>query len=136
MDKIRISDLCSRLDPRYLEDMDVENETGLKPSGQRIEDLVFQKLNVETNAAGMAGKRRPMRKKTWKILLIAAVFCLFAASVFALAGGFDYFRSIFGDTAKHVEQDIQSPGITVADSDRQMTLESMLTDRLAEGVVR
>ncbi|MBS5604916.1 MAG: DUF4179 domain-containing protein [Enterocloster asparagiformis] len=128
MDKIRISDLCSRLDPRYLEDMDVENETGLKPSGQRIEDLVFQKLNVETNAAGMAGKRRPMRKKTWKILLIAAVFCLFAASVFALAGGFDYFRSIFGDTAKHVEQDIQSPGITAADSDRQMTLESMLTD--------
>ena len=41
---------------RILEDMDVENETGLKPSGQRIEDLVFQKLNVETNAAGMAGK--------------------------------------------------------------------------------
>ena len=60
--------------------------------------------------------------------MIAAVFCLFAASVFALAGGFDYFRSIFGDTAKHVEQDIQSPGITAADSDRQMTLESMLTD--------
>ena len=68
MDKIRISDLCSRLDPRYLEDMDVENETSLKPSAQRIENLVFQKLNAETNAAGTAGKRRPMRKKSWKIL--------------------------------------------------------------------
>lgn len=129
MDKnIRISSLCSRLDPRYLEDMDVENETDLKPSTERIEDLVFQKMNAETKTAPKAGKRGHMRKKTGKILLIAAVFCLLTASVFAMAGGFDYFRSIFGDTARHVEQDIQSPGITAADDNRQITLESMLTD--------
>ncbi|MBS6953424.1 MAG: DUF4179 domain-containing protein [Enterocloster asparagiformis] len=129
MDKnIRISNLCSSLDPRYLEDMDVENDTDLQPSTKRIEDLVFQKLNAETNTAGRAGKRGHMRKKTWKILSLAAVLCLLAASVFAMAGGFDYFRSIFGDTARHVEQDIQSPGITAADDNRRITLESMLTD--------
>lgn len=126
--KIKISDLCSRLDPQYIEDLDVENMTELKPSEQRIEDIVFQKLRTEQETAAPAGKRGTMKKKSWKILLIAAVLCLFSTTAFAMAGGFDYFRSIFGDTVDNAKQDILTPQITVSDSTRQMSLESMLTD--------
>ena len=126
--KIKISDLCSRLDQQYIEDLDVENMTELKPSEQRIEDIVFHKLRTEQETAVPAGKRGTMRKKSWKILLIAAVLCLFSTTAFAMAGGFDYFRSIFGDTVDNAKQDILTPQITVSDSTRQMSLESMLTD--------
>lgn len=126
--KIKISDLCSRLEQRYIEDLDVENMTEMKPSEQRIEDIVFKKLRTEQETAASAGKRETIRKKSWKILLIAAVLCLFSTTAFAMAGGFDYFRSIFGDTVDNAKQDILTPQITISDSTRQMSLESMLTD--------
>lgn len=126
--KNHISDLCSHLDPRFYETMDVENMTDLKPSNKRIEDMVFQKLHAEQTAAPQAGKRGYMGKKTGKILLIAAILCMFATTVFAMAGGMSYFRSIFGSTADNVEQNISTPGLTAEDSGSRMALESMLTD--------
>lgn len=126
--KIKISDLCSRMNPQYMEDLEVTNMTDLHPSEQRIEDIVFQKLHPEQKTAAPAGKRVNMKKKTWKIAAIAAVFCLFATTAFAMAGGFEYFRSIYGDTVDNARQDILTPEITVTDGTRQMALDSMLTD--------
>lgn len=122
---VRISDLCSHLNRQHYQDMDVENMTDLKPSQQRIEDIVLKKLHTETT---MIGKREHMKKKTGKILLIAAIFCLFATTAFAMAGGLDYFRAIFGNTADNAGHVILSPGITVSDDSRRLSLESMLTD--------
>ena len=126
--KIKISDLCSRMNPQYMEDLEVTNMTDLYPSVQRIDDIVFQKLHPEQKTAVPAGKRVNMKKKTWKIAAIAAVFCLFATTAFAMAGGFEYFRSIYGDTVDNARQDILTPEITVTDGTRQMALDSMLTD--------
>ncbi len=123
-----ISDLCSQLDQKFYETLDVENMTVLKPSDKRIENLVFQKLHTEPTTAPQAGKRGPMTKKTIKTLLIAAILCMFATTVFAMAGGISYFRSIFGSTADNVEQDILAPGLAAEDSHSRMVLESMLTD--------
>ena len=109
--KIKISDLCSRMNPQYMEDLEVTNMSDLHPSEQRIEDIVFQKLHPEQKTAAPAGKRVNMKKKTWKIAAIAAVFCLFATTAFAMAGGFEYFRSIYGDTVDNARQD-KSPSRT------------------------
>ena len=54
--KIKISDLCSRMNPQYMEDLEVTNMTDLHPSEQRIEDIVFQKLHPEQTTAAPVGK--------------------------------------------------------------------------------
>lgn len=131
--KVRISDLSTYMDERYYEDLEMENRTDLKPSEKRIEDLVFRKLH-ETETPASHQTETPVRrknsfpKKAGHILLVAAIVGLFATTVFAAAGGFDYFRSIFGDSAHNVENSISNPMSNVRNDDYSMTLESLLTD--------
>lgn len=124
----KISDLCSLLDPEFYETLDVENTTDLEPSKQRIEDLVFQKLHTEQQTAAPAGKRGHMKKKTGIVLLIAAILCTLATTAFAMSGGLDYFRSIFGDTADNAGAAIQNPSAAAEDDSYRIGLNSMLTD--------
>ena len=136
--KIKISDLCSHLDEHFYEDMDVQNMTGLNPSEDRIKKLVFQKLKDESadfgspssNKSKNISKNKTTRlsKKAGHLLLIAAIVCLFATTVFAAAGGFDYFRSVFGDSTENVKDSISFPMNQTGNGEYQISLESMLTD--------
>lgn len=120
--KIRISDLCSDLDEKLYEELEITNMTDLHPSKSNIEKLVADGLRNQAAAP----KRR--RLKPLKTLLVAAVICLSATTVFAAAGGFQYFKSIFGDSVENVQSAITSPMISVQNEGQKLSLEGMLTD--------
>lgn len=141
--QITISELCSYLHRSYYADVAVENDTGMHPSPERVRQIAIAKLKqpqnqkIEatgetvisaTNPASEKKERKVMKKSKIRILTIAAVICLMSITVFAMTSGLDYFKSIFGDSAAMVRDDIQSPLLSNVSDDYRITVESLLSD--------
>ena len=117
----------------YYQDLKIENNTPLRPSEERIQQLVLEKLHQGKNPAKdlqqqkteHIEKRPVMRKKTMGIIIIAAAICLFSMTAYAAVHGLGFFESIFGDSAQSVTNHIQSPMLTAQHGPYTMTVESL-----------
>ncbi|WP_347489174.1 DUF4179 domain-containing protein [Desulfoscipio sp. XC116] len=141
--RVRISELCSRLDGSFYENMEIENTTGLCPSQQRIAQIARAKLREqveqESGPAGGPGEKdqekRMGMKKNSRVILIAVVLCLFSATALAASGGWEFFKPIFGSSVQNVQDDVWSPLLADADQTYKMTVESMLSDGYKTNIV-
>lgn len=133
--QVRISDLCSHLESRYYSAIDFEENGGPQLSPDSIAAAARAKMHSCPD--GFAGIPAPeersnvravKKKMPLRIGLIAAAVCLLSVTAFAAAGGPDFFKSIFGSSAKTAESDIRSPRISASDENYKMTVESLLSD--------
>lgn len=148
---IRISDMCSYLSDSFFGDIEIDNQTDVHPSPERIQQIILAKLKrqQEQQTGTMAepilpvlsaespviGRRHIMKKNTLKILLIAAAMCLVSISAVAASNNLNYFKSIFGNSAETVKGDIQSPRISKANNDYKITEESLLSDGYKTNII-
>lgn len=127
----------------YYQDLKIENNTPLRPSEERIQQLVLEKLHQGKNPAKdlqqqkteHIEKRPVMRKKTMGIIIIAAAICLFSMTAYAAVHGLGFFESIFGDSAQSVTNHIQSPMLTAQHGPYTMTVESILSDGYKTNII-
>lgn len=118
----KMFDRISLLDGRFYDSLTPVNDSGTRPSPQRIKRLALEKIR--------AGQRK--EKKTMKKLriglLAAALAAVLGVTVLAM-GGMDYFRGIFGDSVAHVAGQIGTPDITVtAEDGYTMSAQAVLSD--------
>lgn len=129
--KIEISQMCSMLDEHYYENIELDSDSSISPSYERIRQLAFSKLRMQSgekiNSEVFAQKEKNM-KISIKVLLIAAVICVLTLTAFAAFGGLEFFKFIFGDSARNVANEIQAPMLSAENVDYKMTVESLLTD--------
>lgn len=124
---IKISHMCSFLQDRHYEA--IEPETHFDPaSAARIKELALVKLSRQSSTQNITYKEKPMKKLTFRIVLAAALVCAMSMTAFAAFGGLDFFRSIFGDSARIAEEHIQFPMASAADDTYRLTVESLLSD--------
>lgn len=123
--KVDIRNLCNGLDERFLEELNIEAGDGFADT-ERIRRLAFEKIRLEGKME-KRGRLGGVRRISHKLLLVAALLIVVTTSAFAV-GGMDFFRSIFGDSAKRLDGGIQQIGASVKNDDFEMTAEQLVSD--------
>ncbi len=131
--KIWIDQLCRDLDG-LAGGLEPENTSGLTPSPDRIRARVLERIaRQETAQTGgektlpPPGKEKPMKKHTFRIILAAAVVCLFSVTALAL-GGADLFRAVFGEGAGSLQEQIETPSASAEDQAHRLSVLASLSD--------
>lgn len=133
MKKIDIETLLQQLDGDLPGPV---NDTTLSPSTDRIKTLALSKLSRQLDSSPAYTERsRPMKRKIHLLVAAAVLVALTSVTVFAAAGGLDYFRSIFGNSADTASSQIETPLLNVANADYQLTVEASLTDGYQSNLV-
>lgn len=107
-----------------VQQIDPLGDSSIRPSQDRIRQLALQKRREYLNKQ----EEKPMKKVTFRVVLVAALICLVSASAFALSGGLQYMQHIFGDSVNSVESAVLTPQITASGGGRTMELEALLSD--------
>ena len=136
MKKLWIDQLSSGLGDLLPEGLEPENTSGLAPDPGRIKELTMKKLaqqrRLQTGPGEeapppAAGKEKPMKKNTVRIILAAAVVCLLSVTALAL-GGADFFQAIFGREALSVQDQIETPMASAENGDYRLSAVASLSD--------
>lgn len=129
--KVKLSQMCSLLLERHYES--IEPAAPSDPaSSERIRELALARL---ARLHEEQKKEKPMKKTSLRILIAAAMICAMSLTAFAAFGGLEFFRSIFGDSARIAEEHIQSPMAAAENNDYQMTVESLLSDGFKTDII-
>lgn len=129
-----IHKLCSRLDETFYQDLELEDTSKIKPSPARIRELALQKLHSQQNRPVPADawpeqeKRGTMKKTSIRLLIAAAILCALGITAVAALGGLNYFTAIFGDSAKQVEYEIETPELSVESGGYRLAAHALLSD--------
>lgn len=120
----RISDMAQYIPDETVEGVTPIGDDAINPSADRIMQLALEKRSEYL----MNSEEKPVKKASFRVLLIAAAICVLSITAFAAAGGLDYMRAIFGDSAQSVQNDIVTPQVNATEGGRDMALEAVLTD--------
>lgn len=128
MKKRNTRELVSLLDERHYRDIEPANDTGLRPSAQRIKALTLERIS--------AGRKEKTHMKKFRFALLAAALAAVLGVTALAMGGMEYFKSIFGDSVEQVAGDVTMPGVTAQRADGYtITAEAVLTDGYQTNIV-
>ena len=122
-----ISQLSSKLSDECVESIELEETSEL--SSERIRQLAMEKR--ENSKRGESTK---VKSRFSKVAAVVALVSVLGVTVYA-AGGFDFFKDKFTSGTEHIEQAIESPGISKTVDGKTMTVESILTDGTTTDII-
>lgn len=115
-------DRITPLDGRFYDTLEPVNDSGTRPSPQRIKTLALEKT-------GLRRRKDINTMKKLRIGLLAAALAVVLGVTVLAMGGMDYFRGIFGDSVAHVAGQIGTPEITATGQDGSvMSVHAILSD--------
>ena len=127
----RISDLASHMPEEIIPGVEPQGDGSVSPSFDRIKQLALEKRQDNMNGK----EEKPVKKTSFKIILIAAMVGLMSITAFAAFGGLEYIKSIFGDSAQSIQNEIVTPQVKASADDRDMALEALVTDGYVTNMV-
>ena len=120
----RITDMASHMPEEFVNCVEPQGDDTVSPSPDRIKRLALEKRREYLNG----NEDKPMKKLSFKILLIAAIVGIMSLTAFAAFGGLDYMKSIFGNSAETLQDAIVTPYATASADGREISLAAMVTD--------
>jgi hypothetical protein len=122
--KIEMRDLFQNLNPKEYEEMEIKNISVGEASLENVKTKVFERINIE----GDEKNKKKENRKPFRVFWVAAIL-IFAIGTTAFAFSKpEYFKWIFGENAKILEEDIQDIVAAASNEDIIFTVESVLSD--------
>lgn len=126
-----VSELADLIPDRDVMPVPPQGDDTLSPSSARIKALALEKRRAYLNENEVI----PMKRASFRVALIAAVICLISLTAFAAFGGLDYIKSIFGESAVSLQNEIITPQVSASSDGRDLALEALLTDGYVTNLV-
>lgn len=127
----KISDIASWLPEETVSPIEPQGDPSVSPSPERIKQLALQKRREYLNR----NEGKPVKKRTFQLLFVAAIVALTSITAFAAFGGLDFIKGIFGDSAESIQDEIVTPQISASAQGRDMALEALVTDGYVTNMV-
>jgi|GEM_PF-7045130 len=124
--------MASHLPEESVHSVAPQGDDSVSPSFDRIKQLALEKRNQHLNGKEV----KTVKKVSFKVILVAAMACLLGIAALAAAfGGLDYITSIFGDSAKSIQDEIVTPQVQASADGRDLALEAMVTDGFVTNMI-
>jgi hypothetical protein len=124
--KIEMMDLFQNLDPKEYEEMEIKNVSVGEASLENVKTKVFKRINMEENLGNNRHKKE--KRKPFRVSWVAAILIFAIGTTAFVFSKPEYFKWIFGENAKILEENIQDIVATASNEDIIFTVESVLSD--------